>query len=93
MWGAIKGFFVKIFWPSTKKLIASLTPVIADTAVQLAKNKANELRGRTSKEERRRVERMLVDDLKKKGLKIGVDFTMGEIEDAAKLAIKKANGA
>lgn len=91
MWGAIKSFFVKIIWPSTKVLISKLTPVVADTAVMLAYNRASELTGKTSKRDRKRVEELLIGELKSKGLQVGVDFTLGEIEDAAKLAIKKAD--
>jgi hypothetical protein len=93
MWGAIKGFFTKLVWPSVPKLFSKLAPVVAETAVKLAYNKASEIKGKTSKQDRRKVESMLIDDLKAKGLTIGVDFTLGEIEDAAKLAIKKADGA
>ena len=93
MWGAIKRFFVKLVWPSVSTLFKKLAPVVAETAVKLAYNKASEIKGATSKTERKRVESMLIDDLKAKGLNIGVDFTLNEIEDAAKLAIKKAGRA
>lgn len=91
MWGAIKSFFVKILWPSTKVLISKLTPIVADTAVKMAYARASELAGKTGKRERRRVEEMLVAELKSKGLQVGIDYTLGEIEDAAKLAVKKAD--
>ena len=91
MWGAIKSFFVKIIWPSTKTLLKKLTPVVADTAVKLAYNRASELTGKTSKRDRKRVEELLIGELKSQGLQVGVDVTLGEIEDAAKLAIKKAD--
>jgi hypothetical protein len=91
MWGAIKNFFVKIFWPSLSKLLKRLTPVVADTALKLAYNKADELRGKTSRAERKKVETILIGDLKRKGLTIGVDYTLEELEDAAKVAIKKAD--
>jgi hypothetical protein len=91
MWGAIKSFFVKILWPSTKKLISRLAPVVAETALKLAYNKADELRGKTSRAERKKVETILVGELKRKGLTTGVDYTLEELEDAAKVAIKKAD--
>lgn len=91
MWGAIKSFFAKIVWPSTKTLLKKLTPVVADTAVMLAYNRASELTGKTSKRDRKRVEELLIGELKSKGLQVGVDYTLSEIEDAAKLAIKKAD--
>jgi hypothetical protein len=91
MWGAIKSFFVKILWPSLSKLLKRLTPVVADTALKLAYSKASELKGKTSKKDRKRVEGMLIGELKAKGLTIGVDYTLEELEDAAKVAIKKAD--
>jgi hypothetical protein len=91
MWGAIKSFFVKIFWPSLSKLLKRLTPVVADTALKLAYSKASELKGKTSKKDRKRVEGMLIGELKAKGLTIGVDYTLEELENAAKAAIRKSD--
>lgn len=88
MWQAIKKFFMKIFWPSTSTLFNRLTPIVAKTAVVLAQNKANEIVGRTS---RKCVEEMLLDELRAKSLLLGVDYALNELEDATKLAIKKAN--
>jgi hypothetical protein len=91
MWGAIKSFFVKIVWPSTAALFNRLTPIVAETAVKLAYNKASEIKGKVGKSDRRKVEKELINDLKAQGLMVGVDFALGEIEDAAKLAVKKAD--
>ena len=91
MWGAIKSFFVKILWPSLSKLLKRLTPVVADTALKLAYNKADELRGKTSRAERKKVETILIGELKRNGLTIVVDYTLEELEDAAKVAIRKSD--
>lgn len=91
MWGMIKSFFVKIFWPTTAALFNRLTPIVAETAVKLAYNKASEITGKVTKNERRQVEAQLINELQAQGLKAGVDFAVGEIEDAAKLAIQKAD--
>jgi len=91
MWTAIKRFFIKIIWPSTTTLFNKLTPIVAETAIKLAYNKAGEIKGQMNKNERQYIEKDLINDLKAQGLTIGVDFALEEIEDAAKLAIKKAN--
>ncbi len=91
MWGATKRFLVKIFWPSATALFGRLTPIVAETAVKLAYTKASEIKGQVSKGERRNIEKTLINDLKAQGLTVGVDFALGEIEDAAKLAVQKAD--
>lgn len=91
MWQAIVGFFQRWILPSAASLLQQLTPVLAESASRLAVNKAQEWADRKSKDERRHVQSEIIKDLEQKGYEIGIDFTLDQIDQAAKAAVKRAD--
>ena len=91
MFRAIWGFIQRYILPTAGNLLKTLTPVVSDVVVQMAKNKAREWAGRKTKAERRKVQQELELELKQRGYKAGVDFASDEIDRAAKAAVKWAD--
>ncbi|MDY0199315.1 MAG: hypothetical protein RBR68_16050 [Tenuifilaceae bacterium] len=90
MW--IKLFFSKI-WDFVKPFIVVLLSksgtILATSAIQAVTTTAHCLANKDSSEKRQSAYNLIVDDLKKQGISVGIEITSSMINTAIELAVQK----